>query len=560
MHRTHYRDLLSAAIFLLLALTGLARAADAKDTIAASDTYSSLTELFEEWRAFENPPLRNGAPDYTKGRFRADYPEFLALRDRLEAIDPSGWPVEQQVDWHVVRAEMNGFEFNYKVLKPWVRDPAFYQSIWTYRSDVPAHEGPTHHAVLELWTYKFPLSEEEEARMLSDLAVIPPLMQQAQQNLTGNARDLWRAGIRIIERQGDVLDQIRAQITSPSPEMTAALDKASTATDELVSWLQAELPSKNGPSGVGRENYTWLLQQVHYVPMSWMDEVRLLERELDRSWSSLKLEEHANRDLPPATAADTKEELNRLADRKAHEFMRWLIKDDILPGKDYLEPALREHLIEYVPSEERNFFSIGAHIDPTPLYSHFYHWFDLAQMDSEPHPSPIRRGPLLYNIFDSRNEGTATGVEEMFMHAGLYEDSPRSRELVWIMLAQRAARGLGSLYAHSNDMDMAEASQVHVKWTPRDWMNNEPELLQFEQHLYLRQPGYGTSYVTGKYLLERLLAHRHRQTEGQDYSVKDFFRELNSAGSVPISLVHWQLTGDSTEIDRIMENAADKPF
>ena len=30
----------------------------------------------------------------------------------------------------------------------------------------------------------------------------------------------------------------------------------------------------------------------------------------------------------------------------------------------------------------------------------------------------------------------------------------------------------------------------------------EKELLLFEQHLYLRQPGYGTSYITGKYLLE----------------------------------------------------------
>jgi len=29
------------------------------------------------------------------------------------------------------------------------------------------------------------------------------------------------------------------------------------------------------------------------------------------------------------------------------------------------------------------------------------------------------------------------------MHAGLYDDTPRSREIVWIMLAQRAARGLG---------------------------------------------------------------------------------------------------------------------
>ncbi|TCO77035.1 DUF885 family protein [Chromatocurvus halotolerans] len=552
--------ILSAGIGFLLAFTGLVSTAGAQTGDSRPDSYSALTELFTEWREFETPPLRDGAPDYTAERFDSAYPEFEALRDRLAAIDTSTWPVEQQVDWHMVRAEMNGFEFNHKVLKPWVRDPAFYQTIWDHKSDVPAHEGPTHHAILELWTYEFPLSQAEEQRMLSELAVIPPLMQQARQNLTGNARDLWRAGIRNIEGQGDLLDQIREQIASPSEAMTAALDEASAATAELVSWLNEELPSKDGPSGVGRDNYSWLLQQVHYVPMTWMDEVRLLEREVDRSWSSLKLEEHANRKLPPARAADTKEELDALADRKAGEFIRWLIDEDILPEKDYLEPALREHLVEYVPAETRNFFSIGAHIDPTPLYSHFYHWFDLAQMEYEPHPSPIRRGPLLYNIFDSRNEGTATGVEEMFMHAGLYADSPRSRELVWIMLAQRAARGLGSLYAHANEMDMAEASQVHVKWTPRGWMDNEPDLLQFEQHLYLRQPGYGTSYVTGKYLLERLLAHRHRQTENQDYTVKDFFRELNSAGSVPTSLVHWQLTGDDSEIRRIMQNAGNKPF
>ena len=106
---------------------------------------------------------------------------------------------------------------------------------------------------------------------------------------------------------------------------------------------------------------------------------------------------------------------------------------------------MREHMGAFVPEATRNFFMITAHYDPAPLFTHFYHWFELARMDLEPHASPVRQGALLYNIFDSRNEGTATAVEEMFMHAGLYDDSPRSRELVWIMLAQRAARGLGSL-------------------------------------------------------------------------------------------------------------------
>ena len=522
----------------------------------ADDSYEALVELFEDWREFESPPMRDGAPDYTAERFAAAYEELPGYFERLIAIDTSGWPVEQQVDWHIVRAEMNGFDFNHRVLQPWVRDPAYYQSIWTYQSDVPAHEGPTHHAVLELWTYSFPLSEEEEQRMIDDLAIIPPLMRQAQQNLTGNARDLWVAGIRNIRAQRGHLDTIEETVGGDaSDDLIEALRAAQAATDDLVAWLEAEAPSKTGPSGVGKENYTWYMQQVHYVPLTWEQEVDLLQRELDRAWSSLKLEEHRNRGLPLQVAASTPEEYDRLADESATRLMAFLEEQQVMPVRDYMEPALRERLGTFIPEDERNFFWIAAHYDPTPLYTHFYHWFELAQMREEPHESPIRRGALLYNIFDSRNEGTATGVEEMFMHAGLYDDNPRSRELVWIMLAQRAARGLGSLYAHANDMTMAEAGNVHVEWTPRGWMENEPELLQFEQHLYLRQPGYGTSYVTGKYLLERLLAHRTSQTEDADppYTLSDFYGELNEAGSVPISLVHWQLTGNDEDIRGIME-------
>jgi len=549
------RRLVLSLAWLVACLPGLIVGATHSAYAQEAASWDDLTALFAEWRDFEHPPALEGAPDYTAERFARDYPRFQALRARLEGMDISDWSLAQQVDWHVVRAEMNGYEFNHKVLKPWVRDPAFYQSIWPARSDVPAHEGPTHHAVLELWTYTFPLSPGEERRMLSELAVIPPLMRQARRNLRGDARDLWRAGMRNIEDQAALLERIRQMLAPSSPAMEAAIDEALTETEALLAWLDAELPKKRAASGVGRELYSWYLQQVHYVPMNWAEEEELLRRELERAWSSLKLEEHANRKLPPQEPVATPEAMEALAESKARELMRWLIDEEILEDKPYLEPALREHLLSFVPEDERNFFYITSHLDPTPLYTHFYHWFDLAQMDNEPHPSPVRRGALLYNIFDSRNEGTATGVEEMFMHAGLYADNPRSRELVWIMLAQRAARGLGSLYAHANEMDMAEASQVHVKWTPRDWMENEPELLQFEQHLYLRQPFYGTSYVTGKYLLERLLAVRTEQMESENYALKDFFSEFNAAGSVPVSLIHWQLTGEDQDIMRIMNNA-----
>jgi hypothetical protein len=131
------------------------------------------------------------------------------------------------------------------------------------------------------------------------------------------------------------------------------------------------------------------------------------------------------------------------------------------------------------------------------------------------------------------------------MQAGFYDDDPRVREIVYIMLAQRAARGLGSLYAHANEMTMEEAGGVHADYTPRGWMKTEKELRIFEQHLYLRQPGYGTSYITGKYLIENAMAEyaRIKELKKEPYSTKDFLDQMNAIDCIPVSLGKWQMTG-----------------
>ena len=548
----NYRLLLPVLLFLMF---GCQPVSQDQTSESESSKYEGLVNLFQEWRSFEKPPLLEGAPDYSAATFARRRPAFEQLRQRLMVMNDTSWPVAQQVDWNIVRAEMNGYDFNDRILQPWVRDPAFYKSVWMERSDVPAHEGPTHHAITELWTYVFPLTTEEKERLIHDLQVIPPLNKQAMQNLSGNARDLWVTGIRDIRTQAADLQTILGLPgVAGDDELVTAIQNANTSTLELVSWLEGEAPMKNGPSGIGKENYTWYQQNVHLVPLTWNDEVILLKLELARAWSALKLEEHRNRDLPQLQAVNSPEAYDSLAEQGVRSLIDFLEKEDIVTVKDYFEPAIREHLGSFVPAEERNFFLITAHHDPRPLFSHFYHWFELARMDTEPHPSVIRRGPLLYNIFDSRNEGTATAVEELFMQAGLYDDSPRTREIVYIMIAQRAARGLGSLYAQANEMTMEEAGGIHSEYTPRGWMKTEKELRIFEQHLYLRQPGYGTSYITGKYLLENTLAQfaRKQEVTGEPFQLKDFFDRLNAIGNIPIWLGAWEMTGDRTDVNQLL--------
>ncbi len=546
--------LVALGVFMSACLWGVPVAYGQAPVAAGPAGYNGLLALFHEWRAFERPPLRDGAPDYTAGTIAARHAGYRALRTRLDGMDTTGWAVPQKVDWHLVRAEMNGYDFNERVLMPWARDPAFYVSVWTERSDVPAHEGPTNHAVTELWTYTFPLTPAEEQRLMADLRVIPPLLRQARGNLTGNARELWIAGIQPLRQQRVDLDELGARVgPGASPALRAVIAESAAATDALVAWLEAQAPHKTGPSGIGKENYTWVQQNVHLLPMTWEEEVQLLRRELDRAWSSLALEEHHNRNLPPLVAAATPAAYSAKADAAVTRFMTFLKDQDILTVTDFMEPALRAHVGQFVPMPQRQFFQIGAHYDPLPLFTHFYHWFELSRMDRTPHPSPVRQGALLYNLWDNRNEGTATAVEEMFMHAGLYDDSPRSREIVWILAAQRAARGLGSLYAQANEMTMEEAGGLHMNLTPRGWMKTEPGLRIFEQHLYLRQPGYGTSYITGKALLERTLADYARQVEarGDTLRLKSFFDRLNAIDSIPISLARWEMTGLDDDIRRL---------
>lgn len=256
---------------------------------------------------------------------------------------------------------------------------------------------------------------------------------------------------------------------------------------------------------------TWYQQNVHFIPYTWDEEVVLLRRELERAHSALELEEHSNRSLPQIEPAPDAAAFNKLNHERLDEFIDYLVKQEIIPDKPYIRSALEEELSPFVPEEKRVFFSRVTHREPMLLLSHDYHWIDLARMRDEPNPSPIRREASLSNIWDNRAEGFATAFEEMMMHAGLYQNDPRARELVWIMLANRAARGLASLYVQANQFTLEQGEHFQAEWTPRGWARANDTLTNFEQLLYLRQPGYGTSYITGKLMADELIAEYAHQ-------------------------------------------------
>jgi len=226
----------------------------------------------------------------------------------------------------------------------------------------------------------------------------------------------------------------------------------------------------------------------------------------------------------------------------------FLVTQEIIPDKPYIKSALAEELGQFIPVDQRVFFTRITHREPMLLLSHDYHWIDLGRMRDEPNPSPIRRQVLLSNIWDNRAEGFATAFEELMMHVGLYDDNPRARELVWIMLANRAARGLASLYVQDNQFTLEQAGQFQAEWTPRGWAKANDSLTTFEQLLYLRQPGYGSCYITGKMLVDELITgYAHEQeTAGKPFVLRDFMDRFNNDGMIPVLLM---------ESDMVLESA-----
>ena len=536
-----------AALFICMASGVLARGGEQE---RPASRYEDLLALFEEWRNFQKPPLVNGVFDYSAQTMAKQHRELAEYQKRLAAIDTSGWPISQRVDYHIVKAEMNGLDFDHRVRKPWVNNPAFYVMIIPEQSDTPAREGPTIHGAIDLWTYSFPLTAPKAAQLAAQIRTIQPALARAQINLTGNGRDLWIAGMRRLKQQSADLQELANKVGNTHKPLLQEIDAARRATDAICVWLEKEAPGKNGPSGVGIENYNWYLHNVQLVPFTWQEEVTIMHRELARAYTALRLEENRNRKLPQLASIASAEEYDRRLNEAVTEYMAFLRDEEIVSIRDYMDVALRERVGKFSPAQggRRSFFAEVNYRDPVVMRTHGYHWFDLARMQHEPHASPIRRVPLLYNIFVSRAEGLATGVEEMMMHAGLFDERPRARELIWILLAQRAARALGGLHMHSNEWTMAQAIAFASKWTPRGWLAQDGNLVWFEQHLYLQQPMYGSSYITGKIQIEQLIAERSRQL-GEAFTLKRFMDELNAAGVIPVSLIRWEMMGEADEFN-----------
>ena len=535
-------------------------------------SYDDLAALFNEFRELERPEPVDGVPDYTAPTIERQYSELRNLQAQLAEFDINDWPISEQIDYHLVRAEMNGLEFFHRVMKPWSTDPYVYwgSSTSTSRpyygfSDRPAvPEGPGWGELGFDGKPSFPLSSEEVDAYGVRLRALPRILAQGKANIsvTEAKHDMALITRRALAVEGELLGEMIAPMKEHHPELVADTEAAWAAVQDYRDWIDENLDKMTAPTGVGTENLNWWLKNVWLLPYGWDEIWTHASSEYDRGLATLKLEEYRNRDLPPLEPAATEEEYLRRHQEAEDHLRRFLLEGEFLTvSADDLaaayaaypaRPAKSVNQVYEAPSQPRNFLA-GI------IHEHLGHQLDAIRPITN--LSPIRATRRLHEMTHPRREGVANGLGEMLMQAGIFDNDPRMREELAMRAANTSVRAMGDLKFQANELDYAGWNQFEADMSiygsitldDSEWWNAGANYNTWDHKKdAVHGPGYELAYLTGFTQFYKLLADRANQL-GKDFVMRDFMDEFFAAGQIPVALIRWEMTGLTDEVEKLWQ-------
>ena len=517
-----------------------------QNVVIESTQYADLMSLFNEFRVFQQPETTGGVPDYSSEAMDEKYHDLKSYQDRLKSIDPGGWPVSDQVDYHLVRAEMNGYEFQHRVLRPWSIDPGFYNVVIRGYGRVR----------------NLPLDEDALAGLQERLQSVPAIVEQATVNLDNFSEIAGDLGTLAVLSLGDTrasFESLTGRLAEHHPGLVPDVEGALAAIDEYVNWIEANKSRMTARAGVGKENYNWLLKNVYLFPYTWEDIRTIVELEDNRVRTFQRLEENRNRAVPAIKPVRSQKEYIAGIYEAVDHIMNFLPEEDIFTSDNIVVPErYYESRIEGKGygfgkpwPEKQDYFFNFSHREAVMENTHEMvgHLFD--GMRSEDDDRPIRGGRRPYKIGTARGEGFAFALEELLMHAGYLDGrNAHGREIAYEQAAFRTVRALSDIYMHSGDWNYAEATQFCIDNAPHGELLEGSHHLWFELNTTLRGVGHHMLMVVGKVQFMKLFRDRANQL-GDDFILKDFMDEVLSTGSIPWSLIRWELTGLDDEIRKL---------
>jgi uncharacterized protein (DUF885 family) len=539
---------------------------------AATDALDDLARDFWAWRIVHLPVSgddiprverpANWLPDWSTASMTARRAALVEFDRRWRAIDPAPLPIPRRVDHRLTGSAIARVRWELDGAAAWQRDPAFY---------IQQALGPT----FDLLLPPPPIDAARADAIVARLSHVPRVVEQARTNLTDARRPFALLAI-------DTLDGIDTKLATVGRELDAVLPAthrgrleapavaAGRALVDFRRWLSEREPRLPIETAVGRDKYISFLRNVALVPFTPEELLAMGRQEWERAVAFETLEQVRNRALPPmpifpdqttqiAKSAKDETAIRRfLEDQDLLTVPGWVRHYVNLPLPAYLAPIgflgvtddltgpsrLDQNGVSYirVPSPDLPYFYLSTARDPRPIIVHEGvpgHYLQLVL--SWAHENPIRR-----RYYDSgANEGIGFYAEEMMLQAGLWAESPRSREIIYNFMRLRALRVEVDVRLATGEFSIPQAAEYLETTVPMD-----RETALEEAASFAAGPGQAITYQIGKLQIVRLLADARRR-QGTRFSLRAFHDFLWKNGNVPLALLRWELLDDPSDMHRL---------
>jgi len=555
-----------------VAAAALAASSAAHAEAGSYEDLQKLARSFFEWRRVQQPVSGDDiprverpsgwAPDWSPEAietYREQQRHYLAAAERF---DSTGWTVAQQVDQRLLRAAIQRVHWELDLLREPGRNPLFYVQ-------------QTLGSVFELLILTGPIDEARAAEIVHRFERIPATLEHARTNLDQPVRPFAEAAIAALEDVDDRLDRVRSGLNDVIPsnfkkDLQGAVRKAERSLERYREWLRDELEDMRTAFAIGPDDYGWFLANVALIPYTPAELLMQGRQAWNRAVAWDVIERNRNREVAELPLFPSIDHQVRVAAEREREIRAFLESRDLVtvpewlrhyrscPLPAYLEPLaflgvtddltsetrLDEDACSYIPepSPELGYFHLSAARDPRPLIIHEGvpgHYFQLALSWAQ--DNPIRRRYIDSGV----NEGIAFYVEELLLQAGLFDFSPKSREIIASYARLRALRVEVDIRLATGEFSIADAAEYLARTVPMDRATAQEEAVFFAFN-----PGQAISYQVGKLQILEFLADA-KLDRGDDFSLRDFHDFLVRNGNVPITLQRWEYLGRKDAVHRL---------
>jgi uncharacterized protein (DUF885 family) len=533
-----------------------------------AESLGKLADDFWTWRSRYAPftgddvnrlERLGGVRDWSRASIEQRRKDLAEFEARWKTMNPAQSPVPEQVDYRLIGSALSRVHWELELNPRWKRDPNFYVE-------------QTLTALAEALTIPPPYDEARSREILTRIENIPSIVQQGSENLDNPPAPFASVAIQnldgIRERLRKMATALVGSTTLKQAELNSACERAADALEKFQQHLKDQLPKLPQQTALGRDAYVWFLRNVALMPFTPDELLAMARQEWNRAVAFEAFEKNRNKDVPPLkTASDTNSWIKDAAAKELQirKFLEergiltvpnWVQHYTLRPTPEYLRALgftenddftgpsrLRENCVRYVPepSEKLGYFWRSTAMDPRPITVHEGipgHYFQLCL--SWKQEDPVRR-----HYYDSgANEGIGFYAEEMMLQAGLFDDSPHTREIIYNFMRLRALRVEVDVKLAVGEFTLEQAAKYLQEKVPMDEQTARQEAIAFSTG-----PGQAITYQIGKLQIMEFLADARMQ-QGEKFNLRAFHDFLWKNGNVPIALQEWELLGDASSVPK----------